>query len=518
MALFLGLPLLLILVQLHAVEGFLPISPLPPPPPSSLLSFPSSFGIHDHGNHKHRNTHHYTALNLLSSKNLLADSNKLDITTEAGDATLYFMSEVASLSNIVVMPLALITYTMDERGRITNVEQTAIPPNTNSNMDDINEGRTYCMGDEGNPFEHMGFIANTISALSMAMSDYTNLKKLPLQWEQKLLSIEQSPSNPLGPCTIVKLLNDEDTVVLEVPLRTSYIVRNYSWMAQAKLFLRGKSALDTYIPLTEKDSAVQTFSSYGVLQMEENANSQLDSLSFIGATTKDLPDTINLPVTLVATWAGNSNFLTWGWSRAELMGLDAQSDIFSPRTMEYTHVFKDMDGDDPTQVSNNPIPACTLTKTLLCTSREASAFCQTAITNANAKSNDFAGLVIANVGIGYEFFTFKKSDYESLGINNSTASDINDSTALDINDSTASEMNDSTALDINDSTLEPYSTMIQDSNQMTIQQIVKIANTFNSEIRTMALPTQTLILIALMGRLQKVELLLMAYSISCGLP
>jgi len=507
MALFLGLPLLLILVQLHAVEGFLPISPLPPPPPSSLLSFPSSFGIHDHGNHKHRNTHHYTALNLLSSKNLLADSNKLDITTEAGDATLYFMSEVASLSNIVVMPLALITYTMDERGRITNVEQTAIPPDTNSNMDDINEGRYYCMGDEGTPVAHMSFISRTIPLLSMAMSEYTNRKKLPLQWEQKLLSIEQSPSNPLGPCTIVKLLNDEDTVVLEVPLRTSYIVRNYSWMAQAPLYEKS---------VMEKDNPFQIFTSYGRWKFEPDANSQQDSLSFIGAPTKDLPDTVNIPMTLVATWAGNQ--FIWGWSRAELIGLDAQSEVFSPRTMEYTHVFKDMDGDDPTQVSNNPIAACTLKKSLLCTSREASAFSQTAITNANAKSNDFIGLFIADVGNGFWFFTFKKSDYESLGINNSTASDINDSTALDINDSTASEMNDSTALDINDSTLEPYSTMIQDSNQMTIQQIVKIANTFNSEIRTMALPTQTLILIALMGRLQKVELLLMAYSISCGLP
>ena len=123
----------------------------------------------------------------------------------------------------------------------------------NSNMDDINEGRYYCMGDEGNPFQHMMLMAQTVSSLSQAMSDYTNCKKLPLPWEKKLLSIEQSPSNPLGPCTIVRLLNDEDTVVLEVPLRTSYIVRNYSWMAQAHL---------TYIPHMEKDSPLQIFSSY----------------------------------------------------------------------------------------------------------------------------------------------------------------------------------------------------------------------------------------------------------------
>uniref|UniRef100_A0A7S1FMY6 Uncharacterized protein n=1 Tax=Corethron hystrix TaxID=216773 RepID=A0A7S1FMY6_9STRA len=319
-----------------------------------------------------------------------------------GDAILFFMSEVVSLTNIIVMPLESVTYTLDKMGRITNVKQTmTAPDDTNSNIDDINEGRYYCMGDEGTPFTHMSFIAQRVSSLSMAVSEYTKRKDLPLLWEEKLLSIEQSPSNPLGPCTIVKLLNDEDTVVLEVPLCTSYIVRNYSWIAQA--------------PLTEKDRPFLLFSSYRRWQIGQDANGQHDSLSFIGAPTKDLPDTINLPMTLVATWSENE--LIWGWSRAELIGLDAQSEVFSPRTMEYTHIFKHMDVY-PTQVSNNPIPACTLAKILLCTSREASAFSQTAITNANAKSNDFVGLYIADVGNGFWFFTFKKSDYESLGINN----------------------------------------------------------------------------------------------------
>jgi len=398
MALFLGL-LLLLVQQLHEVEGFLPTSPQP------SLSVPFVSGIHGHGNQKHR--HHFTPLNLMSPNNLLADSTKLDTTTRSGDAILFFMSEVASLTNIIVMPqYSSATYTMDERGRITNQKQTMNPSDEHSNTDDINEGRYYCMGDDGNPFEHMSFIPKTIASLSMAMLDYTKQKQLPLQWEKKLLSIENSPSNSLGPCTIVKLLNDEDTVVLEVPLRTSYIARNYSWMAQAHL---------TYLPHMEKDSPLQIFGSYGRWQIENDANGQHDSLSFIGSPTQDMPDTINLPMTLVATWAGNS--LIWGWSRAELIGLDATSEVFSPRTLEYTHVFKDMDGDDdPTALSNNPTTACTLTKTLLCTSREAAAFSQTAIANANVKSNDFIGLFHAYVGNGFWFFTFKKSDYESLNL------------------------------------------------------------------------------------------------------
>ena len=34
------------------------------------------------------------------------------------------------------------------------------------------------------------------------------------------------------------------------------------------------------------------------------------------------------------------------WARSELLGVDAKSEVFSPRTMEHVHVFKDKDGDD----------------------------------------------------------------------------------------------------------------------------------------------------------------------------
>lgn len=386
---------------------------------SSLLSFASSstkiiskFGIHGENQPKLKHNRMYPrhySLNMESeklpannSKNLLADNSKLDITNENERAILFFMGEIASLTNMIAMPnYSSVQYTLDDKCRVINQE---LKLNTNSNAvsnEDINEGRYYCMGNNQGPMEHMAFLNQVIVNLSMVVKSHFTKKNLSMEWNE--LSVERSPSNKLD-TTIVKLLNkssDTNTVVLEVPLRTSYIGRNDSWLAQVESVTK---------PHFENGSLYTIVRGYSRFQLEQDANGQTDSISFIGSPTPDMPDQINLPVTLVATWSGSK--LIWGWNREELLGVDAESEVFSPLTMEHVHVFKDKDGDDTTATSNDPLRACTLTNNLFCTQNEAWAFCANALAGAN--SNDFTDLYMANVGSGTWFFTFKKSHFEDL--------------------------------------------------------------------------------------------------------
>jgi len=381
---------------------------------SSLLSFASSstkiiskFGIHGENQPKLKQDRMYprhSSLNMESeklpinnSKNLLADNSKLDITNENERAILFYLGEIASLTNMIVMPnYSSVQYTLDDIGRVINQQLKLNANSVAASSEDINEGRYYCMGNNQSPMEHMAFLNQIMVNLSTLTK-----KNLSMEWNE--LSVERSPSNKLD-TTIVKLLNkssDTSTVVLEVPLRASYIGRNDSWLAQVKSVVK---------PHFENGSLYTIVQAYSGFQLEQDANGQVDSISFIGSPTPEMPDQINLPVTLVATWSGSK--LIWGWNREELLGVDAESEVFSPLTMKHVHVFKDKDGDDTTATSNDPLRACTLTNNSFCTQNEAWTFCANALAGAN--SNDFTDLYMANVGSGIWFFTFQTSDFEAL--------------------------------------------------------------------------------------------------------
>merc|ERR1712232_89533 len=177
--------------------------------------------------------------------------------------------------------------------------------------------------------DHEDLVRQYLEVLCNVVTYYTNEKKFDLHWEKKLVSIEQCSSNSIGQYTAVKLLNDDDTVVLEVPLRTSYIVRNYSWLAQAHL---------SVLPHLEKDSLMNILNSYARFEIGKDANNKIDSIMFIGSYNKNMPN-FGLPMTLIAS--RDDNELIWGWARKDVLGPMFEKDVFSPSVLEHSHLFKE---------------------------------------------------------------------------------------------------------------------------------------------------------------------------------